>query len=416
MESKIAIIGLGYVGLPLAILCHQKGFDVLGIDIDDSKILALNKGHSYLSDLSDDEIKEVVQSPLFNYSNDYSLLRGVETIVICVPTPLINHSEPNLSFLKNTFHSMIPHLQKEQLIVVESSTYPGTTEEVLKPLIENAGWEIGDNLFLGYSPERIDPGNKKYSLENIPKVISGVTSQCLERLTEVYQKLFHELVPVKNTRIAEMTKIVENTQRFINISFMNELSQISHHLQVDIWDVIKAASTKPYGFTPYYPGPGIGGHCIPVDPLYLKWKADELKINTEFINLAKKINDNQPEYIVKRVLDIIGKKVGNVLVIGLSYKKDINDMRESAAIPVFQTLMERGVKVDYHDPFLKQIELNNQVYKHRILSAKMIADYDCVVILTEHTNIDYELIKQEAKIIFDTRNIYNENEPHIFKL
>ncbi|WP_413379734.1 nucleotide sugar dehydrogenase [Alkalihalobacillus sp. 1P02AB] len=416
MESKVAIIGLGYVGLPLAILCHQKGFGVLGIDIDQSKIELLNKGRSYLADLQDDEIKKVVSSSTFQYSADFTRVETVDTIVICVPTPLTNHSEPNLTYLKNAFNGIIPYLKKDHLIVVESSTYPGTTEEILKPMLEEKGWKVGEDLFLGYSPERIDPGNQLFSLENIPKIISGTTENCLDRINNVYDKIFSELVPVKNTKVAEMTKIVENTQRFINISFINELSQISEKLNVDIWEVIEAASTKPYGFTPYYPGPGIGGHCIPVDPLYLKWKANELKINTEFINLAKKINDNQPTYIVKRVLNLIGPDTGKVLVIGLTYKKDINDMRESAAVSVFQGLIEKGIKVDYHDPFLEQIEVKSHLYQHQPLSAKRIAEYDCVVILTDHTNVDYDLIKQSAQTIFDTKNIYDSHEKHIKKL
>ncbi|KYG30995.1 nucleotide sugar dehydrogenase [Alkalihalobacillus trypoxylicola] len=415
MKGKIAVVGLGYVGLPLAILCHSKKFDVVGIDIDPSKIDSLKRGKSYLTDLEDSEIEQLSKSKHFAYSSNFSTVKEVDTIVICVPTPLNNKAEPNLDFVKKAFENMLPYLKPHQLIVVESSTYPGTTEEVLKPMLEIEGWEIGQNLYLGYSPERIDPGNQLFSLANIPKIISGSSLQCLHVLQDVYKEIFNELVPVKSTKIAEMTKIVENTQRFINISFMNELSKLSENLDIDIWEVIEAASTKPYGFMPYYPGPGIGGHCIPVDPLYLKWKAQELGLKTDFIDLAKKINDEQPAYIIERINRLV-ETGGKLLVIGLTYKKDINDLRESSSLPILEGLIDQGYEVQYHDPFIAQFTYHEVVYYHQDISSESLADYDCVILLTDHSQINFTLIEQKSKKVFDTRNCLDTTLPHVYKL
>ncbi|MGN7310114.1 nucleotide sugar dehydrogenase [Alkalicoccobacillus gibsonii] len=418
MTTQIAVIGLGYVGLPLATLFHKSGYDVIGIDIDSRKIDCLEKGTSYLSDYSDEEVKKLTASKRFHFSNEFKKIETAHAIILCVPTPLRNHQDPDLSYLESAAQAMLPHLRHGQLVVLESSTFPGTTEEVLVPLLEKSRLKIGVDLFLGYSPERIDPGNVDYELEDIAKVVSGVTEACLHQVQAIYGKAFTSLVPVDNTRVAEMTKILENTQRLINISFMNEMSQICHELNIDIWQVIDAASTKPYGFTPYFPGPGIGGHCIPVDPLYLKWKANEQKLSTPFIDLAKKVNDEQPMYVVDRLEKALdsGKKTPSVLLVGLTYKKDVNDVRESVSIPVMEELIKRGWTVDYHDPFVKDITLQGKTYKGIQYDQQSLSSYDAAVILTDHSQIDYSSLIKGSSLLFDTRNCIKGTYDHVIRL
>lgn len=418
MTTQIAVIGLGYVGLPLATLFHKSGYNVVGIDIDARKLECLEKGTSYLSDYSDEDMQKLTASKRFRFSNDFKEIETAHAIILCVPTPLRNHQDPDLSFLESAAQAMLPHLRHGQLVVLESSTFPGTTEEVLVPLLEESGLKVGMDLFLGYSPERIDPGNVDYELEDIAKVVSGVSKACLQKVQVVYGKAFTSLVPVDNTRVAEMTKILENTQRLINISFMNEMSQICHELGIDIWQVIEAASTKPYGFTPYYPGPGIGGHCIPVDPLYLKWKANEQKLHTPFIDLAKKVNDKQPMYVVDRLEKALGsgKKNPSVLLVGLTYKKDVNDVRESVSLPVMEELIKRGWNVEYYDPFVQDITLQGKTYHSTSFDQKKLSSYDAAIILTDHSQIDYSALIKGVSLLFDTRNCIKGTYDHVIRL
>ncbi|WYP25265.1 nucleotide sugar dehydrogenase [Alkalihalobacillus sp. FSL W8-0930] len=418
MTTQIAVIGLGYVGLPLATLFHKSGYDVIGIDIDVRKMDCLEKGISYLSDYSNEDMQKLTASKQFRFSPDFKKMETAHAIILCVPTPLRNHQDPDLSYLESAAKAMLPYLRPGHLVVLESSTFPGTTEEVLVPLLEKSGLKVGVDLFLGYSPERIDPGNLDYDLEDIPKVVSGVTTACLHEVQAIYGKAFTSLVPVENTRVAEMTKILENTQRLINISFINEMSQICHELHIDIWQVIEAASTKPYGFTPYYPGPGIGGHCIPVDPLYLKWKANEQKLHTPFIDLAKKVNDKQPMYVVDRLEKALGsgKKNPSVLLVGLTYKKDVNDVRESVSLPVMEELIKRGWNVEYYDPFVQNITLQGKTYHGTSFDQKKLSSYDAAIILTDHSQIDYSALIKGVSLLFDTRNCIKGTYDHVIRL
>ncbi|WP_047980764.1 nucleotide sugar dehydrogenase [Ornithinibacillus contaminans] len=421
MEKIVGIIGLGYVGLPLAIQFVKQGFTVIGIDVDHQKINSLQLGTSYLQTITHSEIKQLIQSGKFTPSDDFTKLKESDVIIICVPTPLKNENEPNLSYIQSAVTSFLPYLKKGHLIILESSTYPGTTEDYLKPLLEDSGLVIGQDIYLGYSPERIDPGNE-YLLTSIPKVISGTTDNCLEQIRLIYEQVFETLVPVKSPKIAEMTKLLENTQRFINISFINEMARICERMDVDIWEVIKAASTKPFGFTPYYPGPGIGGHCIPVDPLYLKWKAQQEGIDTSFIDLAKKTNDEQPAYIISRMEKLLTKNSNvtnqprKVLLVGVTYKPNVNDTRESKAITIFNMLETSGYLVDYHDPYVDELATHTRLHISVPLTKETLRQYDCVIIITNHTNIDYALLLQHSSLLFDTRRSFDENHPHVFRL
>lgn len=420
MKRKIVVVGLGYVGLPLALLFHQKDYHVIGIDVDEDKLVKLREGRSYISDISDDQIGWLNASGSFEYTGDFSRLSESEAIIICVPTPLSESSDPDLSYLKGAMQSILPHLRPQQLIVVESSTYPGTTEEEFVPLLEQHQYTVGEDVFVGYSPERIDPGNLMYSLENIAKVVSGATAGCLERIVNLYQTVFRTIVPVSSTKAAEMTKLLENTYRFINISFINEIGRLCEGMGIDVWEVIEAAATKPYGFTSYDPGPGIGGHCIPVDPLYLKWKANLEGMETPFIDLAKSINDSQPAYVMGRIKQLLAECNRNdrvrILQIGLAYKANIADLRESPSISLFQLMVAQGYEVDYHDPFIPSFTVSGHEYHHVPLSEEVLNEYDCVVIATAHQSVDYEMILRAAPLIFDTRHCYELAYSHVAKL
>lgn len=416
MAFTVAVIGLGYVGLPLATLFHDHNLQVIGIDVDAKKIESLKNGTSYLSDMTNTEIKTLTSSERFSYSSSFQSILPADAIVLCVPTPLRNHQYPDLSYLESAVKSMLPYLQKDQLVVLESSTFPGTTEEVLVPLLETSGLKVGKDLFVGYSPERIDPGNKQYSLTNIPKVISGVTEECLKKTGVIYSQVFETLVPVDQPRTAEMTKILENTQRLVNISFINEISQLCHQLDIDVWEVIQAASTKPYGFTAYYPGPGIGGHCIPVDPLYLKWKANQMNLQTPFIDLAKEVNDQQPDYIVSRMEKALDKKDPKILLIGLTYKKDVNDVRESVSIPIMERMIDKGWSVQYFDPFIQEHSVKGKTYQSIDFSAESLSAFDIALILTDHSSIDYQSLIESSHKILDTRNCIKGDYKHVIRL
>lgn len=406
-NEKIGVIGLGYVGLPLALLCVENGFEVTGIDVDTNKIDKLLHGTSYLTDISNEQIGLALKTNRFHISSDYSLVSHLNTIIICVPTPLVSNHHPDLSFLVQAGTMLSEYIQKGQLVILESSTYPGTTKEVLQPLLEKSGLNIGQDIFLAYSPERIDPGNKVFQFSQVPKVLSGVTPNCSSRARKVYSQLFDEIVMVSTPETAELTKLVENTQRFVNISLMNEIAMFCEMMKINIWEVIEAASTKPYGFMPYYPGPGVGGHCIPVDPLYLSWKAKQYKLPCHFIDWSFKINQEVPKHIIKRVEELLQKRINEaqVLVYGVTYKRDINDTRESAAIPVLEHFLGKEASVSYHDPFVPFLKIGEHVLTSKELTVNLLQGSDCVIILTDHTQIPIEYILDYASVVVDTRNI-----------
>ncbi|ERN52862.1 nucleotide sugar dehydrogenase [Alkalihalophilus marmarensis] len=416
--KTIGVIGLGYVGLPLALMFHSKGFPVVGIDIDPDKLALYHKGRSYLSTIEDKVITELKMSDRFTFSDDYSLINKVDVIIICVPTPLSEKEEPELVYIFSALSSMLPYLKKDHLIVLESSTYPGTTEDEIVSFLQRNGWAPGEDILVGYSPERIDPGNTTHAHQDIPKIISGINDQSLNEIHAVYEQIFNTLIPVSTPRVAEITKLVENTQRFINISFINEISKLCHELDIDIWEVIAAAGTKPYGFTPYYPSSGIGGHCIPVDPLYLKWKADQHNFKLNFVEIAKKVNDIQPSYIVQRVNELMKQtnqsEAGGILVVGLTYKPNVNDLRESRPLKVFELLQNQHDQVYFYDPYVKEFTLNGEVHSSQNLDR--LEHYELVLILSDHDKINYEKILQSAKLIFDTKNCYKKNYPNVKRL
>ncbi|MDQ0168097.1 nucleotide sugar dehydrogenase [Bacillus horti] len=417
----VAIVGLGYVGLPLARLCVEKGLRVTGIDIDSSKLAHLSEGKSYLTDMTDRQIKQLTEGQFFNWTDQYDDLRNCDACILCVPTPLTEHAYPDLSYLQSAVESVSPLMKRGQLIVLESSTFPGTTEDIVLPILSRNGAKLGEDFYLGYSPERIDPGNTSLELQDIPKVISGQTAHCQKKIYELYSLLFRNLVEVSTPKVAELTKLLENSQRFINLAFMNEMAVICHGLDLNIWEAIEAASTKPYGFMTYYPGPGIGGHCIPVDPLYLQWKAKEKGFTTSFIHLSKSLNDQMPVYIVERILQLLFSKQQKdnykVLVIGVSYKKDVNDTRESTSIMVMeQLLQQKNIAVSFHDPLVPQIKLKGSIYRSEELTVKVIKQADCVVILTNHSTVHYDSILRYASIIFDTRYTFKQSHPSVVRL
>ncbi|KQO18624.1 nucleotide sugar dehydrogenase [Paenibacillus sp. Leaf72] len=405
-EYKIGIIGLGYVGLPLAKLFLEGGNTVYGIDADERKINMLNKQQSYLSDFNRKDIRKLFSKNSFHVGTAFDVIEKVDVIILCVPTPLDEQHQPDLSYVIGAAQSSLPYLHRGQLIVLESSTFPGTSEERLKPMLESTGLLVGKDISLAYSPERIDPGSK-WELEQIPKVVGGVTPSCTAYAKQVYGSVFNEVVLVSSPRVAEMTKLLENCQRYLNISFMNSLLKLSEELDINLWEAIEAAGTKPFGFTKYYPGPGVGGHCIPVDPLYLLWKAREHHMDLPFIDLCHQVNEDMPGYIVGRVAKSLQPKALNecsVLVIGVTYKKDVNDMRESVALPIMEHLLQAGVNLGYFDPYVKTLKIGETVLHSTPLTARKMKNYDCTLILTDHSNIPYELLVAHTPIVIDTRN------------
>ncbi|KIL41616.1 UDP-N-acetyl-D-glucosamine dehydrogenase [Gordoniibacillus kamchatkensis] len=406
-KCSIAIIGLGYVGLPLARLFVENGHFVYGIDADSKKIQKLINRQSYLSDFTTKDIKLLFTNYKFHVGDSYDVVSAADVIIICVPTPLDRDSMPDLTYVKSALQSIVPYLREGHLIITESSTYPGMTQEELLPLVESGGLVVGKNVFLAYSPERIDPGRYQ-NLRDIPKVLGGVSETCTTLAKELYESIFERVVVVSSPKVAEFTKILENCQRLVNISFMNELAMMAEKLDVNLWEAIDAASTKPYGFTPYYPGPGIGGHCIPVDPLYLSWKAKQRGFDLKFVELAHEINESMPDYVVQRVRACLsGSKplqASSVFVIGVTYKRDVNDLRESRAVTIVGKLLELGVQVNFHDPYINEIEVGGRKLKGVALTKRYIQRHDCVLILTDHSRIPYDSIAAYSRLVIDTRN------------
>jgi len=420
--EKVGVIGLGYVGLPLALRFAECGFSVLGFDVDESKVQKIANNQTYIKQFSSDTIKRATDNG-FSATTEFSRVSEVNAVIICVPTPLNKYREPDLSYIVDTIQSLLPYLVKGQVLCLESTTYPGTTEEVLKPLIESKGFTIGEDFYLVYSPEREDPGNTKFNTQTIPKVVGGSTKACLKVGIALYEKVINEVVPVSSTQTAEMTKLLENIHRAVNIGLVNEMKIIADKMSIDIHEVIRAAATKPFGFVAYYPGPGLGGHCIPIDPFYLTWKAKEYGLNTRFIELAGEINSDMPKWVVTKVADALnefGKSIkgSNILILGASYKKNVDDMRESPSVEILKMLMDKGAEVDYSDPWTKKLP---KMRKYNIdmdsvdISAESIAKYDLILLATDHDDFDYDLIQKHAKVIVDTRGVYGFDVENVVK-
>ena len=412
-KAHIGIIGLGYVGLPLAIEFCKTGFQVTGLDIDQEKIDLLSQGESYIKHISGEKIKHLNKEGKFKGSTNHTLIRHLDCILICVPTPLNKNREPDMSYVISTAQKIAPHIVKNQLIVLESTTFPGTTLEVLIPELEaGSGLKANKDFFVAYSPEREDPNNKKYSIATTPKVIGADDPKSLELADSIYSFIVNKTVLVSGTKVAEATKLTENVFRAVNIALVNELKVIYEKMGIDVWEVIEACSTKPFGFMPFYPGPGLGGHCIPIDPFYLTWKAREHGITTRFIELAGEINTLMPDYVIQKIIFALnreGKSLKNsrILLLGLAYKKNVDDTRESVTFKIMELLEEKEAVTDYNDPYIPQIKPTRK-YKQfagkKSVALKTINQYDCVVILTDHTSYDFKAIANQSKIIVDTRN------------
>ena len=413
-EKKITvgILGLGYVGLPLAREFATSGVKVLGFDIDETKVRKLNAGRSIIKHVPHAQVKKLVKSRLFSATTSMARLKSVDAILICVPTPLTENREPDMQFVSGSCQTIARYIRKDQLVVLESTTYPGTTRELMKPILEKSGLKAGKDFYLAYSPEREDPGNKNYTTKTIPKVVGGLTEKCRDIACALYDTAIVNTVPVSTVEAAEATKILENVYRCINIAMVNELKMVFDRMGIDVWEVIGAASTKPFGFNPFYPGPGLGGHCIPIDPFYLTWKARQYGMPTRFIELAGEINTDMPHYVVMQTMEALNDrrkslKGSKVLVLGLAYKKNIDDLRESPSIELIELLQEKGAKVDYNDPFIPKTHKQREHDLHmksKTLSAKMLASYDVVLISTAHSAYDFDWIVRNAKLVVDTRN------------
>lgn len=405
----IAVIGLGYAGLPLARLFLESGHVVYGIDVNRDKIKRLLKKESYLVDLPSKDLTEMFDTGRFYVGSRYSVIAGVDAVIFCLPTPLDSQANPDLTYVFDAVQQALAYLRPGQLVVLESTTYPGTTEEHLCQLIESGGLKVGEDVALAYSPERIDPGQRHLSLKEIPKIVSGVTPTCTRFARKVYATAFEQVVVVSKPRTAEMAKLLENCQRYVNISLMNEMVELCDHMDIDLWEVIASAATKPYGFTEYYPGPGIGGHCIPVDPLYLQWRAKQFGTELKLIDAARQINERAPGFVVAKVAKHVSSvkplSKSRILAVGVTYKKDVGDIRESAAIKVLEGLRKLGMEVNYYDPFVERLEIDGVVKQGVPLTEQTLQEHDCTVILTDHSGIDYRRIVRHSPLIVDTRNV-----------
>ncbi len=416
-EVKVGVVGLGYVGLPLAVEKAKAGFKTIGFDVQKAKVDLVNSGTNYIGDVVDDDLKKIVENGMLQATNDFSFVKDVDFIAICVPTPLDRHQQPDISYVRSSAEEIAKHMTKGTMVVLESTTYPGTTEELLKPILESSGLKCGEDFYLGFSPERVDPGNKQFKTKNTPKVVGAIGNDAREVIAAMYRAVLEgDVYEVSSPAIAEMEKILENTYRNINIGLANEMAILCNKMGIDYWEVVDAAKTKPYGFQAFYPGPGLGGHCIPLDPYYLSWKAREYGFHTSMIENSMMVNDRMPEYCVERSMEILNrhKKALNgskVLVLGVAYKNDIDDYRESPAIRVIEKLKEAGAATDFYDPWIAEYRDNGQTFQGiDYIDANVISEYDLIVITAAHTNIDYDMIQKNAKAIFDTRNAMKEVE------
>ncbi len=410
--AKVGVIGLGYVGLPLVMAFEKQGFNVIGFDLDEKKVVSLNEGKSYIKHIPSEHTAALRKNNRFHATKDFSLLRDVDCIIICVPTPLNKQREPDLSYVFNTTKTIAQYLQKGQLISLESTTYPGTTDEDMRAILEKTGMKAGKDFYLAFSPEREDPNNKDFTTSTIPKVVGGYTADCLKYANALYSAIVEKTVPVSSTKVAESAKLLENIYRAVNIALVNELKILFDRMGIDVCEVIEAAKTKPFGFQAFYPGPGLGGHCIPIDPFYLTWKAREYDFNTKFIELAGEINTSMPYYVIGKVIHALnarGKSIksSKILLLGLAYKKDIDDVRESPSLKLIELLMEHGADVDYNDPYVPQTHKMRMydLKKSSVpLTKESLKQYDCVLISTDHSSYDYEFLVQNAALIVDARN------------
>jgi UDP-N-acetyl-D-glucosamine dehydrogenase len=419
--AKVGVIGLGYVGLPLAVEFARAGFDVIGMDVQARKVDQLNAGRSYVKDVADSTIAPLIESGKLRGTTDFSIIAELDTVDICVPTPLRKTKDPDMSFVVSATEQIASYVHPGLLVMLESTTYPGTTDELLLPKLQESGLQVGEDFFLCFSPERVDPGNPKFHTSNIPKVVGGITAQCTELGALFYGQALETVVPVSSTRVAEMVKLLENTFRMINIGLVNEMALMCNRMGINVWEVIDAAGTKPFGFMPFYPGPGLGGHCIPIDPFYLSWKSKEAGIEARFIELAGYINGQMPEHVVGRIQDALNNAAkpvrgSRVHVLGVAYKRDIDDVRESPALDIIHLLRRMGAVVSYSDPYVPSVALDGvELHSGELLNG--VKEADCVVVLTDHSGVDYTALVRHARLIFDTRNaLKNISSDKIIKL
>ena len=422
--AKVGVVGLGYVGLPLAVEKANAGYQTIGFDVQEEKVNMVNEGKNYIGDVVDENLKEIVEAKILKATTDFSFVKDVDTICICVPTPLDLYKQPDLSYVVDSTRSVAQYLHKGMLIILESTTYPGTTEEILKPILEESGLKCGEDFFLAFSPERVDPGNKSFNTKNTPKVVGGCSEECTEVAAALYRNILEgDIHTVSSPAVAEMEKILENTFRNINIGLANEMAILCNRMGIDVWEVIDAAKTKPYGFMPFYPGPGLGGHCIPLDPFYLEWKAKEYDYHTRLIETSGEINDSMPEFVLDNVMKILNKNKkalngAKVLLLGVAYKNDIDDYRESPAFKVIELLEKNGADLMVNDPYCPISKYKGKTY-NSVDWTEVIDDSDIVIITTNHSCYDYESIVAKAKVVYDTRNATKNvvnNREKIYKL
>lgn len=412
-EIVAGVIGLGYVGLPLAVEKAKAGFKTIGFDVQSEKVDMVNKGHNYIGDVVDSDLKSLVDNGMLSATSDFGFIKDVDFVAICVPTPLDAHQQPDISYVESSAKSVAKYLHKGMMVVLESTTYPGTTEELLKPILESSGLKCGEDFYLGFSPERVDPGNAIYKTKNTPKVVGGLGADASEVISAMYEAVLQNKVfRASSPAVAEMTKILENTYRNINIGLINELAILCNRMKINLWEVIEAAKTKPFGFTAFYPGPGLGGHCIPLDPYYLSWKAREYGFHTSMIEASMMVNDRMPEYCVSRAGNILNHRFkkslsgSKVLLLGVAYKQDIDDYRESPAIRVLEILKREGAETVYFDPYIPKFKSHGKVYEgEKELTAELIESADLVIITASHSNIDYDFVQRHARAVFDTKNV-----------
>ncbi|WP_435099451.1 nucleotide sugar dehydrogenase [Halorubrum sp. N11] len=417
---RVGVVGLGYVGLPLALAFTQAGYEVVGVDIDEDRVETLRNGQSYVTDVSDEEVATALTEG-FIPTTEYETLSDADGVSICVPTPLKKTGQPNLSYVADATERLAEVLPDGCTVILESTVYPGATEDLVAPTLSENGKTVGEDVYVAFSPERIDPGRTDYALTEIPKVLGGVTPSCGDHAMALYEGVFDEVVRVESSTEAELVKLLENTFRAVNIGLINEIAMIANELEVDVWQVVEAASTKPYGFMPFYPGPGLGGHCIPIDPLYLSWKAGQQGIETRFIDLADRVNREMPVHVVRRVNELLNEEglavsQSSILVVGVAYKAGVSDVRESPAYDVIGLLDERGAEIAYHDPYVPEFEVEDKRYESVELTEKNLGNVDAVLVLTDHDVIDFEWLSRRTDLILDTRDAIDNDQPHINKL
>ena len=417
-SAVVGIVGLGYVGLPLSIAFCSQNIKVIGFDADKSKVKSLKSGQSYINHINSSDISSMISKELFSCTSDWANIHECDAIIICLPSPLGKNQEPDISIIRDALSRISDYIRPGQIISLESTTYPGTTEEEILPLLVDKNLKCGEDFHIAYSPEREDPANKDFSTQSIPKIVSGITESCLEAAIDLYSKVIKSVVPVSSCKVAELSKLLENIHRAVNIGLANEMKIVADKMDIDIFEVIDAAATKPFGFVPYYPGPGLGGHCIPIDPFYLSWKAKEFGINAQFIELSGEVNRSMPDFVISKVfseLNKIGKTISSskILAIGVAYKKDVDDYRESPALSIIDKLSNLNANISYHDPFVQGFHIGGVSFTNSNLTKDSIEESDLILILTDHSSIDYDLVSDHANLILDSRGVYRKLKNHI---